>query len=116
MVLFARGVFDVHAESLQSTDLGIIELKHDSERTRSRQRAIGVERVTEIFDRKTVDHLGWAIGTHCDDREAESRQLLLDFAQLAELRIAIGSPASAIEDDQRPVIQDHFGEIDPITL
>ena len=59
---------------------------------------------------------GGAIGADGYDLEAEGREPALDFAQLAELRVAVGSPASAIKDEQRPTFAHRPSEIDRLAV
>jgi hypothetical protein len=48
--------------------------------------------------------------------KAEGRELGFDFAQLTELRVAVGSPAAAIENQQRPFLSHRPGEFDRFAL
>ncbi|MFT5441259.1 MAG: phage-related baseplate assembly protein, partial [Myxococcota bacterium] len=46
------------------------------------------------------------------DRKAQARQFVFDLSQLPELRIAIRSPAAAIEDEKRASALDYFAQVD----
>ena len=89
----------------------IAELKRNAERARGGQRTVRVERVAEVLRLPTLFEPGRSIGADRDDRKPELRELVFDLAQLAELRIAIGSPAAAVEDEQRTGSTDEFREI-----
>ena len=92
-------------------DLVIAELKRDSERASSRERTVGVERVAEVVRLQALLEFGALVCADGDDWETQLRQLVFDLAQLTELRIAIGSPAAAIEDEQRAGFADEFRKV-----
>lgn len=49
------------------------------------------------------------LGTNCDDRASQFLHLAMDFLQSFQLRIAIGSPDTAIENNgERPLSQKIF--------
>ncbi len=87
-------ILEVHA------DIVIAELERDSKCASRRERTIRIERVPKAVRLSTFLELGRLVRTDCDDRKAQLRQLGFDLAQLTELRIAIGSPAAAVEDEQ----------------
>jgi hypothetical protein len=91
--------------------LVIVELKRDSERASSRERTVGVERVAEVVRLQALLEFGALVCADGDDRKAQRREFGFDLAQLAELRIAIGSPAAAIEDEQRAGFADEFRKV-----
>jgi hypothetical protein len=86
-------------------------LKRDSERASSRERTVGVERVAEVVRLQALLEFGALVCADGDDRKAQLREFGFDLAQLAELRIAIGSPAAAIEDEQRAGFADEFRKV-----
>ena len=98
-------VLQVHA------DVVIAELKRDAERASSRERTVGVERVAEVVRLQALLEFGALVCADGDDRKTQRREFGFDLAQLAELRIAIGSPAAAIEDEQRAGFADEFRKV-----
>ena len=100
--------FEVDSVLQIHLDLVIVELKRDSQRASGRERAIRIERIAEVVRLSTFLKLGGLVRADRDDRETQLRQLVFDLAQLAELRIAIGSPAAAVEDEQRARFADEF--------
>jgi hypothetical protein len=80
-------------------DLVIAELKCDSKRTGGRERAIRIERVTEAVRLQALLEFEGLVGADGDDRKTQRCEFGFDLAQLTELRIAIGSPAAAVEDE-----------------
>jgi hypothetical protein len=86
-------------------------LKRDAERASSREGTVGVERVAEVVRLQALLKFGALVRADRDDRKAQRREFGLDLAQLTELRIAIGSPAAAIEDEQCAGFADEFRKV-----
>jgi len=105
-LLEVDSVFQVHA------DLFIAELERDSERAGGQQRTVGVELVAEVARFQALLEFGDLVCADGDDRKSQRCQFGFDLAQLTELRIAIGSPAAAVEDEQRAGFADEFREVD----
>ena len=98
-------VFQIHL------DLIVVELKCDSKRASGRERTVGVERVAEVVRLQALLELGALVCADGDDRKTQRREFGFDLAQLPELRIAIGSPAAAVEDEQRTGVTDEFRKV-----
>ncbi len=111
-MFFPRCRFEVDPVFQVLADLVIAELKRDSERASGRERTIGVERVAEVGRLQALLEFGGLLCADGDDRKTQCRELGFDLAQLAELRIAIRSPAAAIEDQQRTGFADEFRKVD----
>jgi hypothetical protein len=106
------GIFEVDAISRVGRARHGIELKSDAEGSCRVELTIRIERVAEAFRLATLDELDRTIRTDSDHGKAELLQLCLDLSQLTELRIAIGSPAAAIEDEQRASLAEPSRKID----
>jgi hypothetical protein len=91
-------------------------LEDDSEGPRGREGAVGVERVVEALRLHTLPQGFGAVGADRDDGEAELCQLRFDLAQLSELRRAVGSPTSSIEDKQCALIAKDFRQVDRLSI
>ena len=112
VVFLPRCGFEVDAVLQIHLDVVIAELKRDSECARGCEGAIRIERISEIVRLSTFLEFGGLVWTDRDDRESQRLQLVFDLAQLAELRIAVGSPAAAVEDEQRTGLAEEFGKVD----
>ena len=102
VVAVSRCRLQVDAEARVPGHVGVVELIDDSEGACRCERAVGVEGVAEVVLLAALHELRGLIGADGDHRKPESRELRLQLAQLAELRVAVGSPTAAVEDQQRP--------------
>jgi hypothetical protein len=92
-------------------DGGVVDAERDAERDGGAALGVGVEPPTETV---TVDRLAQLLGSICrqrDDLIAQRLDLAFDLAQLPELRVAVGSPAAAIEDQERRLASDDRAEV-----
>jgi len=102
LVVFLAGCrFEVDSVIQILLHIVVAELKSDSEGARGRERAVGVERVAEVAFLQAAPEPRGLVRADRDDGKPERRELGFDLAQLTELRIAVGSPAAAVEDEQR---------------
>lgn len=111
-----RGLTEVDTEALVPAPGVLIELKGDAECASSLESTVGVQGIPEPLGLTALDQLFRPIRADRDDRKPERGQLVLDFTQLPELRIAIGSPTAAIEDEQRTAIPHERRDVDPRTF
>ncbi len=114
VVFLTRCRFEVDPVLQIHLDLVIVELKRNSKRASGRERAIRIQPIPKAVRLSTFLEFGGLVCADRDDRETQLRQLVFDLAQLAELRIAIGSPAAAVEDEQRAAMAHQLHEIDRI--
>ncbi len=112
MVIVTRSLLQVDSVVVVLEHFGIAQLKRDSERPSGSERTIRVERVAQVVLLQARSQASGTVRTDGDYRKAELGQLRFDFAQLSELRIAIGSPAPAVEDEQGTGIPHCFRKID----
>ncbi len=106
------GGLEVDAEPSVPCDLLSRHLECDSERACSSHRVVRVEVVAETLDLQAPRQLLGSVRAERNHREAQRRELGLDLAQLAELRVAVGSPAAAVEDQQRAGALHEFSQVD----
>ncbi len=99
MVIVPRRFLQVDSVVGVLEHFGIAQLKRDSERPGRAERTIRVERVAQVVLLQAGGQGSGTVRTDGDDRKAELGQLRFDLAQLSELRIAVGSPAPAVEDE-----------------
>jgi hypothetical protein len=92
-------------------DVRVIELIDDPESASDVESTVRVERVAEPLDFEALLELLGSVGAQRNDLEPERRQLRLDLAQLTELRVAIRSPATAVEDEERATFADRRLEV-----
>ena len=114
MVALTGGRLEIDPVSPVLRHLRVVELEDDPERARGRERAVGVEAVAEISRLQALRQPGRAVGADGDYRKTQLRELGRCFAQLTELRVAVGSPAAPVEDEKRPAVVQHLREIDGI--
>ena len=112
MVFLTRHRFEVDPVFEVPANLVIAELERDSECASGRERTIGVEPVAEALRLPALLEFGGLVCADGDDRKTQCREFGFDLAQLAELRVAIGSPAAAIEDEQRTRFVEEFRKVD----
>ena len=103
--------FEIDAVVQVLPDIIVTELKRDAERASGRESAVRIESVAEVVRLPALFELGRPVGADRNHRKSQLRQLVSDFAQLTELRIAIGSPAAAVEDEQRTGVTDELRKV-----
>ncbi len=112
VVFLARCRFEVDTVFQIHADVVVAELKCDSKRASGRERAVGVERVAEVGRLQTLMEFGGLVCADGNNRKTQCREFGFDLAQLTELRIAIGSPAAAVEDEQRAGFAGELRKVD----
>ena len=111
-MFLTRCRFEVDAVFQVHPNIVIVELKCDSKRASGQERAVGEERVAKVVCLQALLETGALVWTDGDNRKTQRRELGFDLAQLTELRIAIGSPATAVEDEQCTGFAGEFRKVD----
>jgi len=97
-------------------DIAVTHLIRDAEGARRRKRSIRVEGVAEPLRFQALLQLRGSVGADGDDGKAQGGEFRFDLAQLAELRVAVGSPTAAVENDEGAVLANHLSEVDRASL
>lgn len=109
---FSRCFLEIDSKRPQLRDTKLVDLKRDAVRPRRVEGTVGIERIAKVLHLEACRHFLRSVGANRDYGKAKGQQLFFDFAQLTQLRIAVGSPTAAIENQQRSVFSKLACQID----
>jgi hypothetical protein len=101
VVRLPRGRLEIDRVLLVLLDGGVVDAEGDAEREGRVGLGVGEELPVEVMPIDRLAELLRAIRGEGDDLVAQRPDLAFDLAQLPELRVAVGSPAAAVEQHQR---------------
>lgn len=111
-VVFSRGGLQIDSILRESLERCIIHLIGNPEGLRCDHVAVREEKEFEAVLLNCLAHLGWEVRRNTDDLKSGAAELRFDVAQLNQLPVAVGSPASSIKHEQRGLSLDGSGEIE----
>jgi hypothetical protein len=101
VVRLARGSLEIDRVLLVLLDGGVVDAEGDAEREGGVGLGVGEELPVEVMPIDRLAELLRTIRGQGDDLVAERPDLAFDLAQLPELRVAVRSPAAAVEQQKR---------------
>ncbi len=116
LMLLSRSSLQVNSVLRQSFQRGRIDFVRDPEGSCSRHLAVGEKSKIDLMFFDGLSYFGGLVGRKAEDSKSKLANLLIYFAQLNQLPLAVRSPPTAVEDQNCRLFPKSRHEIENPTI
>lgn len=106
MVALPGGIFQINAVLLIPVNCTAGHPEGNAKRPGGCHLGVGQQRILQLMLSSALAKLCRPVRAHRDELVAELNKLRLDFLQLTQLQVTVGSPPTSIEDQYRRFLED----------